>query len=223
MCDEPGTSGAGSAAEAVDRYVATTIPVRVDVDVSHTVLHLEEAEVILRAADSVALGDCACRSGGGGCDAPVQTCLALNRTLTELASGEYAQFRPVPVERALAVLRASHEAGLVHLAFRKPGQPITEFCSCCSCCCWFFKELRRFEYRDAIVESSHVATHDVDRCTACGTCIERCHFDAWAAAWGGGTPSLDAGKCFGCGVCVSACPAGAISLVPRDERSAGGR
>jgi len=221
MSSESGGRRPESAAEAVDRYVARTIPVRVDVGVSQTVLNLEEAEAILRAARSIALGDCVCRVEAKNCDAPVKTCLALDRTPAELADGEYARFEPVGVERALEILRASHEAGLVHMAFRKPGQPITEFCSCCSCCCWFFKELKRFEYRDAIVESSRVARHEADRCSGCGTCVARCHFDAWNPSAKGGVPSLDVARCFGCGVCVSSCPVGAISFVPRAAPSVG--
>lgn len=43
-------------AEAVDRYTAAAIPVHVEVDMKQTVLNLEEAEKILREADSTALG-----------------------------------------------------------------------------------------------------------------------------------------------------------------------
>ena len=201
-------------AESVDHYAATTIPVHVEVDVRQTVLYLEEAERILREADSIALGPCTCREENRNCDAPVETCLALNQKQEDLAK-ESRGFKPITVERALETLRASHKAGLVHLAYRKPGKEITEFCSCCSCCCWFLNALKRYDYHDAIVESSHVAEQDVERCIACGACVERCPFEAWSPAQNGGKPSLALEKCFGCGVCVSGCPVGAISLAPR--------
>lgn len=201
-------------AEAVDHYTATTIPVHVDVDMKQAVLNLAEAERILEEADSIALGPCACRVEKGNCDRPVDTCITLNQNSDE-AVETWEGFRHVSAEEALAALRTSHEAGLVHLAYRKPGEESTVFCSCCSCCCWFLNALKRFDYHDAIVESSHVAEQDTERCIGCGTCVERCPFDAWAAAQNGDAPSLNPEKCFGCGVCVSSCPVGAISFVPR--------
>jgi len=42
-----------TAAEAVGQYIATTIPARFDADVSQTIIHLEEAESILRATRAI--------------------------------------------------------------------------------------------------------------------------------------------------------------------------
>lgn len=201
-------------AGAVDHYTATTIPVHVDVDVGQAVLNLEEAAKILRGADSIALGPCACRKEKKNCDRPVDTCITLSRE-SEEAVKTWEGFRHVSVDEALGALRISHKAGLVHLAFRKPGSEATVFCSCCSCCCWFLNTLKRFNYHDAIVEASHVAEQDVDRCIGCGRCIERCPFDAWSPGQNGEVPSVNLERCFGCGVCVSSCPVGAISFVPR--------
>jgi len=201
-------------AEAVQHYTATTIPVRVEVAVDQVVLNFQEAEALLRRADLVALGPCECRAKHHRCDAPINVCLTLNEASTHAAETLEA-FRRVSVDEALGALRASHEAGLVHLAYRKPGVETTIFCSCCSCCCWFLNNLKRFDYHDAIVESSHVAEQDVERCVGCGQCVERCHFQAWRQEQDTHPPSLNRERCFGCGVCVSSCPAGAISFVPR--------
>ncbi len=199
-------------------YVATTVPVRVDIDVKQVVLDMTEARTILQQATSIALGPCDCRVTQKKCDAPVDTCLALN-SASQSAVDNVEGFRYVDVETALEKLRESHEAGLVHLAFRKPGTPITEFCSCCSCCCWFLKELKQFDYHAAVLESSHVARHRVDRCVGCGTCVEKCPFDAWRPVENEGKPALDEAQCFGCGVCISACPVQAIDFVSRDASS----
>jgi len=194
-----------------DEYTATAIPVRIEIDAKQAVLDLTEAEEILRDAKSIALGPCICRQQEQNCDAPVNVCLALNQEEADLYEG----FEPVSIERALEALRISYEAGLVHLAYRKPGKPITEFCSCCSCCCWLLKRLRAMDYHESIVESRFVAQQDTDACIGCGTCIERCPFDAWLPSENGGAPSLRTAGCFGCGVCVTSCPADAIRLVPR--------
>jgi len=207
-------------AESVDHYTATTIPVHLEVDAKHVVLNLGEAERVLRAADSIALGPCDCRQEKRNCSAPIDVCLALNENCN-VAVATREGFRRCSVEEALDALRTSHEAGLVHLAYRKPSEDTTVFCSCCSCCCWFLNALKRFDYRDAIVESSHIVGHDVDRCVGCGTCVERCPFGAWTLDRNEHKPTLHSEKCFGCGLCVSTCAAGAISFVPR-EATAGG-
>ena len=201
-------------AEAVEHYTATTIPVRIDIDLKQVVINLAEAEKLLRDAESIALGPCACRVEKHNCDRPIDVCLTLDED-SDHAVETWEGFRHVSAEEALAALRTSHEAGLVHLAYRKPGQESTIFCSCCACCCWFLNALKQFDYHDAVVESSHVARQDTERCVGCGTCVERCPFDAWAPARNGEKPLLSAEECFGCGVCVSGCPVGAISLVPR--------
>ena len=200
----------------VDEYIATTIPVHLDIDIRQTVLDLSEAERILREATSIALGPCVCRSTEQNCDAPVDTCLSLNSASERTVENEEG-FRYVDVGKALEVLRESHRAGLVHLAFRKPDAEVTEFCSCCSCCCWFLNKLKQFDYPAAVVESSHSAQHLPEQCIACGTCVEKCQFDAWLPAENGGKPTLNPEKCFGCGVCVSACPANAIAFLPRKK------
>jgi len=204
-------------AEAVnlDDYTATTIPVHIDLDVQETILDLSEAEQILRKATSIALGPCVCRATEKNCDAPVDTCLSLNSATAEAVEKQDG-FRYVDVDTALEVLRQSHKAGLVHLAYRLPGKEITEFCSCCSCCCWLLTKLKGFDYHDAVIESAHIAQHLPDLCVACGTCVAKCPFGAWLPAEDGGKPTLNRAKCFGCGVCVSACPPHAIAFVPRE-------
>jgi ferredoxin len=200
--------------DAVDRYTATTIPVHIDIRSQQVVLNLSEAETLLREAESIALGPCECRRNARHeGDAPSESCLALNQS-ADRAGELWEEFRPVTVEEALDVLHATHRAGLVHLAYRKPGESATLFCSCCTCCCWFLNALKRFDYHDAVVEASHVAQHGIDRCIGCGACVTRCPFEAWSPREDA-KPRLDPGICFGCGLCVSTCPTDAISFVPR--------
>ena len=210
MTDTPNQPAAEST-DNLDGYSARTIPVHVPLDAEQHVLVLEEAERILRHADSVALGPCTCRQTEKRCDAPVDACLSLNTDIAELMEG----FRPVSVEEALDSLRRSHEAGLVHLAYRKDGGEIQEFCSCCSCCCWFLTRMKASGNTRELHSSAFIAQMDASRCVSCGTCVQRCPFDAWSQPEAGGTPVFDPDACYGCGVCVSACPAGALSLEGR--------
>ncbi len=198
-------------AEAVDGYTATTIPVHVEIAMDQVVLNLQEAEKLLQETRSIALGPCECRTKNRRCDAPVDVCLTLNEASAQAVERE--SFRRVTVDEALATLRATHKAGLVHLAYRKPGLEATLFCSCCACCCWFLGTLKRFDFHDAVVASSHIAQHEVKRCVGCGVCVTRCPFEAWTQD--SDLPTLHPERCFGCGLCVSTCPAGAIAFVPR--------
>jgi electron transport complex protein RnfB len=196
-------------AEKLDHYTAITIPVHIDIDVRHTVVDLSEAETILRNAKTIALGNCGCRSDENKCGRPIDVCLVMNQSEAQLKS-DFPSFNYVTIARALEALQRSHEAGLVHLAFRKGDGEITEFCSCCECCCWFLGKLKQFDYHDGVVESSHIARHLPEQCVACGLCVQKCPFDAWQADENGDKPTLRTEKCFGCGVCVTACPAHAI-------------
>lgn len=215
-CSTEGTEPS-EAINAVKGYTATTVPVHVGIAVDQVVLNLQEAEALLRKAGSIALGPCECRTDSRKhCDAPVDVCLTLDGA-SEVATESRAGFRTITVAEALAVLRLSHDAGLVHLAYRKPGMQATLFCSCCSCCCWFLGTLSRFDYHDAIVVSSHVTEHLLERCGGCGACVTRCPFGAWTRD--SELPALLPGRCFGCGLCVSTCPAGAIAFVPRSSAS----
>ncbi len=205
-------------AEKLDHYRATTIPVHVEVEVKHMVFALDEAERILREATAIALGDCDCRKKKGDCSHPVHNCIAVSHS-QEQDREWWSSFQEVTVAEALAVLRESHDSGLVHLAYRRNDGEITEFCSCCSCCCWFLGALKQFDYHDGVVESSRVARHLPELCIACGLCVSKCPFDAWVPAQDGARPSLAVEKCFGCGVCVTACPSHAIAFEPRSETS----
>lgn len=199
--------------DALDHYTATTIPVHVDISSRQTVLCFAETEEILRAATAIALGPCGCRQSNKRCDAPIDTCLSLN-TASETAVAS-SGFRFVSVDEALTTLAASHDAGLVHLAYRQNGGVITEFCSCCSCCCLFLTRLKASDDSDALTASPVIATMDTAACIGCGACVDHCQFDAWAQARPLEAPAFTPERCYGCGVCVSSCQSGALSLIPR--------
>lgn len=201
-------------ADAVDHYTASTIPVHLSLQASQVVLSQPEMERLLSSADCIGLADCECRLERQRCDGPLDVCLSLGETARKLIAEGHA--RPVPISGALGALTRSHQAGLVHLAYRKEGSDdIEAVCSCCACCCWFLTELQRFDYRNALAESAFVAVFDPARCDGCGVCAERCPFQAWERT--DDAARFEQDRCFGCGLCVTACPAHAISLVERSQ------
>jgi electron transport complex protein RnfB len=202
--------------EALSHYTARIVPVRVELTSAGTVLALDEAKRILATAKVIALGPCTCRVQAGRCDAPVETCLAVDAT-AERNIETIEGFRRICVDEALDVLRESHKAGLVHLAYRQQGMGITEFCSCCSCCCWFLTKVKSLGAYAALTPSAYQAQREDERCAGCGACARRCPFDAWTTTTRGLPPEFDRSRCVGCGVCVSGCPTEALRLVPRDR------
>jgi len=195
----------------LDRYIGRVIPVQTAVEARQRVLDTSAVEMLLRGAEAIAVEDCWCRKNYGNCDGPLDVCLSLNDTARRFVAEGWS--RPVSLEEALDTLRRTHQAGLVHMTYEERGQPPELICSCCSCCCHHLVGLLRYGYTDTTVRSDLMATHDPDLCTACGVCVERCHFGAWGIE--SGVVRFLEGNCFGCGLCASECPAGAIALVSR--------
>ena len=193
-------------------YSGQMIPVHVDLSSTQVVLAQPEMRDLLARAAIIAVGDCGCRRDARVCDHPLDVCLAVDaEARSEI---EKHAWRAISLDEALSVLERSHRAGLVHVAYRKPGEPVTLICSCCTCACSPLRELKGRDYHEVVTESAYVARVDASACAGCGRCVERCPFGAFR--WNGtDRPVFRAAACFGCGLCVSTCPAGAISFVGR--------
>lgn len=192
--------------------MAVTVPVNVRIEGRQKVLDLAAAEKVLCSARVVSLGNCGCRPKMKRCNAPLDVCLCLDKEAENLIKNGEA--KAISVDEALRVLKRSHEAGLVHLAFtnRSDVKPWV-ICSCCSCCCHALSSLVRFGIPEAVAESERIALQDAEKCNDCGICVERCQFHARRMV--DGKLLFEKAKCFGCGLCVSMCPTNAISLVER--------
>jgi len=194
---------------------AVTLPVNVEVEAEHRVYEMGEVEKILRGSASIYLNDCGCRVLHGNCDAPLQTCLAVNKDSPPTGGPPSSPPRKVTVEEALKALRVSHDAGLVHMAYVMKGdtKPFL-ICSCCPCCCHTLGGLVRHGVHTKVLTSSLMAVDVEERCIGCGRCAERCVFGARRMEEG--EMRYDSSRCYGCGLCVSTCPSGAIRLVDRE-------
>ena len=192
--------------------IAVTVPVNQRVEGKQKVLDFAAVEKLLRAAHVISLGNCGCRTRMKKCDAPLDVCLCMDKDAEGMIKNGDA--RAVSVGEALDVLRRSHEAGLVHLAFTNRGdvKPWV-ICSCCSCCCHALSSIVRFNIPEAVTESERVAFQDVEKCNDCGVCVGRCQFRARRMV--DEKLVFDRARCFGCGLCVTVCPTEAISLVER--------
>jgi len=199
---------------ADDLEKAVTVPVNVMVEAEHRVYDLSEMKEILRGAEKIVLQDCGCRTDYGNCDSPTRVCLSLDKAAEEAFEHEEYHPQRVSLDEALEALEASHEAGLVHMAYTMKGEEgPTVICSCCPCCCHTLGGLLRFGISTQVLTSSYVAEDDAESCNDCGVCVGRCVFNARSMTDVG--LAYDATSCFGCGLCVSTCPTDAIALVPR--------
>lgn len=145
------------------------------------------------------------------CDAPLDVCLSLD---DEARDAMKRGARRISLAQALVVLRRSHQAGLVHLAFTFKGKEKPEvICSCCSCCCHSLSALVRFGIPDHVVASEFIASNNDETCDNCGTCVQRCQFQARQLT--NDKLAFNPTKCFGCGLCVTTCPTKSITLVKR--------
>lgn len=190
------------------------IPVEQAVDAGgQQVLDMDSADRIILNAEKIAVTRCTCRLIARKCDHPLEVCLqvdnAANYTL-DRGTG-----REIGKDEALQILRDCEDEGLVHITMNKAhaGHFI---CNCCSCCCQVLP-LVISERLNLLDPSRYQAEIDPELCNACGTCQDRCVFNAIAPIEPEDEDSVMyvvAEKCMGCGLCKMSCPEAAITLQP---------
>jgi Pyruvate/2-oxoacid:ferredoxin oxidoreductase delta subunit len=183
------------------------VPVLENVDDPRAALPYEQAAELVRGARRVAVQNCPCRTRERACDNPLETCISLNHVADYVVRRGIG--RELTTDEALVLLRQFEELGLVHLS-ENSNQP-SVICNCCPCCCGFLRAVTVHGKQFVVEGTRYRARMDETLCTACGTCEDRCHFDAIAVQ--GGVAVVDGEHCLGCGLCAGSCPTGAITMV----------
>jgi len=170
------------------------------------VLAPENVKDIIDNSQKLAVTKCTCRTTMKKCDAPVEVCLQVNRGAEytiERGSG-----REVDKAEALDIIKQSQEAGLVHVTMNKSG--IGHFiCNCCGCCCQSFTLL--ISEGLPLCDPSRFRPHvDLELCSSCGDCEDRCWFGAIEVGDEGAQVIEE--QCLGCGQCAIGCPEEAIAM-----------
>lgn len=191
------------------------IPVSQTIAADMEIMPYDVAEELIRKQSKIVVADCICRKEkemvGEGCDHPMGVCLSFG------AGAHYYEKnglgRSIDAEAALKVLETGREAGLV----LQPGnaQKPVNICMCCGCCCQILKSLKTMDRPALAVHSNYRAEVAAEECTACGTCVERCHMAA--ISLGAEAAEVDPDRCIGCGVCVPDCPTGAMVFREKAE------
>ncbi|MDY7042098.1 MAG: 4Fe-4S dicluster-binding protein [Chloroflexota bacterium] len=190
-----------------DKLPFRVIPVEEKIEEQRGILPYERVAELVKQARRIVVQECPCRVRERECDAPLETCIALDNVADYVLSRQIG--REIDVDEALAILRQAEELGLVH-EVENTDQP-TVICACCPCCCVFLRAITRYQKEYVVAKSRYRASIDREKCAQCATCLERCHFGAIRREESG--MMVDPELCFGCGLCSSTCPNGAITLI----------
>jgi ferredoxin len=197
----------------VQPSIHRVIPVNVSIRNDMEVRPFESATEIVSSSKAWGVINCLCRTQkaliGEPCSHPLDVCMILSDTpgVFDNNPNVHAQ----TLEEALATLQRAAEAGLVHsVSNNRAG--IWYICNCCTCSCGVLRGMRDLGIANVIARSAFVNQVDEDLCINCGTCVERCQFNALALD---DILRVNNVRCVGCGVCVLACQEGALHLVRR--------
>ena len=169
----------------------------------------------IKAARKIAVYDCVCRLEsrltGKGCNHPIETCLSFGAAAEYYIENGWG--REITADEAIRIIEETDKSGLVHAGVN--SKHLSNICNCCPCCCVTMKGITKFGhnkqgYMNALFES----IIDQEKCSGCGTCIDRCPVDAITLE---DFAIVDREKCLGCGLCARACSEEAITLQVRED------
>ena len=87
----------------------------------------------------------------------------------------------ISLEQAKSIVSETAKLGLVHLTLNPPNktdQFPSAICSCCPCCCHALQGLQLMNKKGLIKPSEFISTFDIEACSKCGICADRCQFGA---------------------------------------------
>lgn len=183
------------------------VPVNVTIDTQNQVMAFEDVKTMVEEADTIAVTNCSCRVIHGVTDVPLEVCMQLNKAADYAL--ERGTGRLLTKQEAVDMLRMCEEEGLVHTVENKHGLGHV-ICNCDAEACGNWGHDRAY-VKKFTAPSRFKARVIEDLCTACGTCADRCFFDAVSMEGADDTAVIDADKCMGCGICVPTCPGEAIA------------
>jgi Pyruvate/2-oxoacid:ferredoxin oxidoreductase delta subunit len=197
----------------IKKMKAVTISTDITIDGKQRILNQGEMEQILRSARRIAQQECDCRKEFGHCIEPMNGCLSIDDEADRVIENNAKE---ITVEDALKSLETTHEAGFVHMAYIfHEDDKLHYICSCCTCCCHSLAAAVRFGYSDHVIHSKMIAQQNEDNCTNCGTCTNRCQFNARSLE--NDQLRFETDKCAGCGLCVKTCEFDAIEMTKRPQ------
>lgn len=198
--------------------LARVVPVSLGVTPEARPHRLEDVHRMVDGAKSFWVMPCVCRQERGllghVCNHISEVCLVANAEEDNFEKWPEIG-RVITKEEAHQILDQSEEDGLVHQTWNADSPSMFFICNCCSCCCVLLRPMTEFGQAHAAT-SDFVAAIDMDRCIACGDCLnDRCIVGAISES--DGEYSVDQLRCIGCGVCALKCPVDTIKLNRKAE------
>lgn len=171
------------------------------------ILDMDSVNTIIEKSDVLAVTKCTCRMIAHKCDNPLEVCIQVGNSAKYTL--DRGTGREISKQEAYDIIRLSEEKGLVHVTMNKAH--VGHFiCNCCSCCCQTMPLLIS-EGLNLTAPSRFTAKVDAKACSGCGTCLDRCNFNAIELK--DDVAVIIDENCLGCGLCHGTCPESAITLV----------
>ena len=217
------TSGEyGKAYTSTEVSQLRTIPVEKSIPVEQHVATYDQIREIIKTTDGpIIASQCMCREGAKQSGQP---CHVTSRTETCMSFGDWARHfiklglaKEITREQALEITRQNEEDGLVLQPTNY--QRIDFVCACCGCCCGVLTRQKMLPNPAVNWAHNFYAVVETDKCTGCGTCVEKCQMNAAKIDEQNGCSIINLDRCIGCGNCVATCPSEAIKLVKKEKET----
>jgi ferredoxin len=195
-----------------------TIPIEQSITPEQRIANYDEIRHVIENSEGpIGVANCLCRQSHDLMSQPCkktslrESCLYFGATGQLFLNEGWA--RQINNEEALEILQKAVNDGLV-LQAGNTNSP--EFiCTCCGCCCIILTKLQKVPRPSRIIPSNFHSEINLDLCTGCGTCVERCQ--TYAIKLVDNLAKVVLKRCIGCGACIPTCPEGAIHLKNKNE------
>ncbi len=198
----------------LSRVIGSVIPTGEVVTTERAVNFIDAISVLDRT--EIAVGPCMCQKALGKRNGTYIKDMVILYGV-EAYKMAYPEYRDLSPEEAKGLLRQFHDEGLIptfYSCLRSSGW-IYAICNCEGKICFPF---RAHQAAGAVMfPGPDIVTLNSEKCTGCGTCVERCHFGANTLV--NSSSEVNLAKCYGCGLCVTTCTGLAREMVNRNGYS----
>jgi len=202
--------------------VGRVIPIQQAIEHGEKVLAMEEANMVIDAAEDFLLVPCPCRTRTEKLEEreckdnnPVGSCIFMG--ISAIGMGSMGLGTKATKEEVRKYLNDMIKMGLVPHTENHQHEVNNFICLCCKCCCSQTRGRIVWDNPNALAPSNFIPVAN-DDCKGCGKCVKRCIFGALHIDEETKRAVVDTDKCVGCGVCTITCKQEALKL-RRFERS----